>query len=386
MIHAFSGSAAEWNSSIGNLPGAHLLQTWEWGQVKATQGWELMRFVWESEVDKEKAVVAAAMVLKKRVISRGFAARLCILYAPKGPMLDWSNEALRKHVLDDMQSWAKKQGAIFLKIDPDIWLGTGVPGSENARTYETGQKIESELKDGHWLFSSEQIQFRNTVMIDLTRSEDEMLAGMKQKTRYNVRLAEKKGVTVRVGIRSDLPALYNMYAETSVRDDFVIRDEAYYRTVWETFLGSSAFSGETSTFRFQPFAEPLIAEVDGEMVAAIFVFYFAGRAYYIYGMSHEAHREKMPNYLLQWEAMRRAKARGCDSYDLWGAPDVFIEEDPLWGVFRFKEGLGGRVVQTLGAWDFPVSSIWYKTYTEIVPHILDLMRARGKARTRQSME
>ena len=167
-----------------------------------------------------------------------------------------------------------------------------------------------------------------------------MLARMKPKTRYNVRLAGKKGVTVRVGTVDDLPALYKMYAETSVRDGFVIRDENYYMTVWKLFMGS-AVSG-------QPSAIPLIADVDGEAVAAIFLFTFAGRGYYVYGMSRNAHREKMPTYLLQWEAMKHAKAEGCITYDLWGAPEVFDESDSMWGVYRFKEGLGGEVIRTVG--------------------------------------
>jgi lipid II:glycine glycyltransferase (peptidoglycan interpeptide bridge formation enzyme) len=174
--------------------------------------------------------------------------------------------------------------------------------------------------------------------------------------------------------------LYRMYAETSVRDGFVIRDEAYYRTVWTTFMENQPVSSLQS-----PFAEPLIAEVDHEPVSAIFVFYFAGRAYYVYGMSSELHREKMPSYLLQWEAMKRAKARGCSVYDLWGAPEVFDESDSLWGVYRFKEGLGGRVVRTLGAWDFAPSPLWYKLYSEVIPRLLDVMRSRGKVRTRQSL-
>ncbi len=135
-----------------------------------------------------------------------------------------------------------------------------------------------------------------------------------------------------------------------------------------------------------PSAEPLIAEMDGAPVAAVFIFYFAGRAFYLYGMSREAHREKMPNYLLQWEAMKRAKARGCTSYDLWGAPDEFNESDTMWGVYRFKEGLGGQVVRTLGAWDFPASRFWYKTYTQIVPRLLDIMRSRGRARTERALD
>jgi lipid II:glycine glycyltransferase (peptidoglycan interpeptide bridge formation enzyme) len=203
-------------------------------------------------------------------------------------------------------------------------------------------------------------------------------------------LAEKKGVSLRVGTLEDLGMLYKMYAETSVRDGFVIRDEEYYKTVWKLFMRSNVGKLEGShveTFQRSnvPTCEPIIAEVDGEPVAAIFVFYFAGHAYYVYGMSRNKHREKMPTYLLQWEAMKRAKARGCTAYDLWGAPEVFDESDLLWGVYRFKEGLGGRVVRTLGAWDFAPSPLWYKMYSEVIPRVLDVMRSRGKARTKQNL-
>jgi lipid II:glycine glycyltransferase (peptidoglycan interpeptide bridge formation enzyme) len=136
----------------------------------------------------------------------------------------------------------------------------------------------------------------------------------------------------------------------------------------------------------EPNCEPLIAEVDGEPVAAIFVFYFARRAYYVYGMSRSVHREKMSTYLLQWEAMKRAKAKGCTAYDLWGAPDVFDESDSMWGVYRFKEGLGGQVVRTLGAWDFAPSPLWYKMYSEVIPRVLDVMRSRGKSKTKQNLD
>jgi len=112
---------------------------------------------------------------------------------------------------------------------------------------------------------------------------------------------------------------------------------------------------------------------------------FAGRAYYVYGMSRDAHREKMPTYLLQWEAMKRAKAAGCALYDLWGAPEVFNESDSMWGVYRFKDGLGGRVVRALGAWDYAPNRLWYKMYSEIIPRVLNVMRTRGKMKTRQNL-
>ena len=396
-MQPFNGKAADWNDLIAGLPGPHLLQTWEWSRVKARYGWEPMPYLWRENLleafDPSRSaqgkplesnkLVAATMILKRRIPIRGLGARLNILYIPKGPLLDWSNEPLRTRVLDDLQSFARKQGAIFLKIDPDVVLGTGIPERSPTspvvgivkRQNNDEQAVISALGRRGWLFSSDQIQFRNTIMIDLSPSEDELLAHMKQKTRYNVRLACKKGVAVRVGKMDDLPMLYKMYAETSARDGFIIRDEDYYLTVWQTFMESKT-----------PACEPLIAEVSGEPVAAIFIFYFAGRAYYLYGMSREAHREKMPNYLLQWEAMLRAKAAGCNLYDLWGAPDVFDESDPMWGVFRFKEGLGGQVVRTLGAWDFTPKPLWYKLYSEVIPRMLDVMRSRAKSKPRQALE
>jgi len=374
-MQAFSGQPSDWNALIAQLPHPHFLQTWEWARVKARYGWRPMPFVWQSAAGSRQSAVAAGMILKRAILAGGFAARMCVLYAPKGPLMDWNDAALRQRVLDDLKSFAKRQGAIFIKIDSDVVLGTGIPGSEGAVEDNGGQAVRSDLQRRGWLFSSDQIQFSNTVLINLSPSEDELLSRMKQKTRYNLRLAAKKGVTVRVGTIADLPMLYRMYAETSVRDGFVIRDEDYYQTVWHTFMQSSI-----------PTAEPLIAEVDNEPVAAIFVFHFARRAYYVYGMSREVHREKMPNHLLQWEAMRRAKAAGCTIYDLWGAPDEFNESDPMWGVFRFKEGLGGQVVRTLGAWDFPASPMLYKLYTRTLPRILDVMRTRGKARVKRIHE
>ena len=377
-MQVFNGQPSEWDQLVSSLSNPHFLQTWDWAQVKAKYGWEPMPFTWDSGIGNRELIVAAAMVLRRTVSFRGMF-KLNILYIPKGPLMDWGNESLRKQVLDDLQSFARDQKAIFLKIDPDVVIGTGIPEDEDSREDNGGQAVRSELMRRGWSDLAEQIQFRNTVVIDLSASEEEMLARMKQKTRYNIRLAEKKGVTVRPGTVDDLPMLYKMYAETSVRDGFVIRDDGYYQTVWKTFMQSSSVHG-------QPSAEPLIAEVDNEPVAAIFLFSFVGHAYYVYGMSRNAHREKMPTYLLQWEAMKRAKAHGCIVYDLWGAPDEFSENDSMWGVFRFKEGLGGEVIRTLGAYDYAPNKILYKLYAEVMPRVLNLTRSRGKARTRESLE
>ena len=385
-----------WNSLICGLPHPHFLQSYEWGQVKAQYGWTPLYALWTSdgkfrvfnEADggplNMDGCVAAALILKRHVLRRGFAARVGILYSPKGPLLDWTNEPLRTRVFDDLQTLAREQGAIFLKIDPDVVLGTGIPQHEDDLVDQAGHAVMSEMKQRGWQYSADQIQFKNTVLLDLRASEEELLARMKQKTRYNIRLAEKKGVLLRIGTKNDFHGLYQMYAETSVRDGFVIRDKDYYQTVWSTFMDSEPARGALS-LSSPPTCEPLIAEVDHQPVAAIFVFYFADCAYYVYGMSRSEHREKMPTYFLQWEAIKRAKAKGCHIYDLWGAPDVFNEHDSMWGVYRFKEGLGGKVVRTLGAWDFAPNPLWYKLYSEIIPRLLDVMRSRGKAKTKQSL-
>ncbi len=163
-----------------------------------------------------------------------------------------------------------------------------------------------------------------------------------------------------------------MYAHTAVRDDFLIRNQTYYQVTWRTFIEANL-------------AEPLIAEVAGQPVGAVIIFRFAKHAWYFYGMSLDEHREKMFNYRLQWEAMRRAKAAGCSVYDMWGAPDQFNENDPMWGVYRFKDGFGGQVLRTLGAWDYPVRPLIYRLYSRVLPKILGWMRQRGKSETKRRL-
>jgi lipid II:glycine glycyltransferase (peptidoglycan interpeptide bridge formation enzyme) len=381
----------QWNTTVASLPGSHILQTWEWGKVKSKFGWQPHYLTWYRENDhieltinrnpeeqKNKHLVAAALTLQRNINIGGFSHKMGIIYVPKGPLLDWNDITLRQQVLEDLKKFAQKQSAIFIKIDPDLEVGIGIPGMENSYEAPIGSHVVNELLSSGWLFSDEQVQFRNTVLIDLKPGEKDLLANMKQKTRYNVNLALRKGVIVRLGNKSDLNILYRMYAETSLRDGFVIRNETYYHEVWSTFLRSQ----QQTSFE-QPVADALIAEVDGDSIAGVIIFQFAGKAWYLYGMSTLDHRDKMPNYLLQWEAIKRAKAANCTVYDLWGAPDEFTENDPLWGVFRFKEGLGGTVHRFLGAWDLPVNRIFYRLYSKTLPGLLDIMRKHGKATTKQ---
>jgi peptidoglycan pentaglycine glycine transferase (the first glycine) len=371
--------ATTWNSRIASSPEPHLLQTFEWGQVKSAYGWQSFYKSWQNNLGKP---IGSALILQRAIPIVGFAAKLRVMYVPKGPILEWSDISLRQCVLKELSEFARKQGAIFIKIDPNVFIGTGIRGEPDAKDNQIGQEVIAELSNYGWHFSNEQIQFCNTILVDLTPSEEELQARMKQKTRYNINLALRKGVTVRLGDHADIRLLYRMYAETSVRDNFIIREEQYYRHVWETYFKKSSLHTMDEDYTI-PVAEPLIAEVDGEPVAALVLFRFAHKAWYLYGMSRDIHREKMPNHLLQWEAMRRAKQTGCTVYDLWGAPDRFDETDPMWSVYRFKKGLGGYVVRTIGAWDLPVRPLYYRLYTQTLPRILAFMRRQGKEQAKR---
>jgi len=372
-----------WNKILNSFPEAHLLQSAQWAEVKGQYGWQPFFLVWHrgggdleltvrTDGDiKIKNPTAAALVLERKAF-RG----ISVMYVPKGPILrDWSDKNLRQRVITDLQEFAKRAGAIQIKIDPDLVVGKGVPGEENEETDQQGIEITHELKRGGWRFSPDQIQFRNTFLIDLRPEEDDILSRMKSKTRYNIRLASRKGITIRYGDLSELGNLYKMYAETSLRGGFTIRGEEYYQNLWQAFMR------ENQDPVIDPAAQSIIAEFEGKPVAGAVMFRFGGKAWYLHGMSLPEHSDKMATYLIQWEGMRWAKENGCTAYDMWGAPDQFDKSDSMWGVYRFKSGFGGGVVRTIGAWDYPVKPLVYKLYTRLLPIILNALRKIGDSKT-----
>ena len=341
--------ARRWNDVLATLPGRHLLQSWEWGEIKRQTGWWAHRLLFE----RQGVVVAAAQVLTRRLGRLP----LAVQYAPKGPALDYSDPALTVAVLAALEDYARRSRAILLKMDPDV------PDDTPA-----GRAVRDLLRHRGWQASAEQVQFKNTALLDLASGEDAVLTGFKQKWRYNVRLAGRKGVTVRAGSEADLELFYRLYAETGRRDGFLIRPLSYYRGAWQTLLqGQGQVGGRL-----------LLAAVGEETVAGLLIARFAATAWYLYGASGSHQREAMPNHLLQWEAMRWAIAQGCTTYDLWGAPTALVESDPLWGVWRFKEGFGARLASHIGAFDFAPSGLAYYLYTVAMPRVLSLMRRRHR--------
>jgi peptidoglycan pentaglycine glycine transferase (the first glycine) len=352
--------AEGWDRALLALPNPHILQSWAWGELKSGHGWSATRLLFE----EGSRTVAAASILKRRLPRLP----VSILYVPKGPALDWADAGLAGRILAELERVARQQRALLLKIDPDLYYpGLTPPISPRPDCALDTARL---LTARGWRFSDEQIQFRNTLLLDLTRSEDELLAAMKQKTRYNVRLAARRGVRVRSGSSADLGPFYRLYAETAQRDGFIIRPPDYYRDAWGRFLDEGARGGALAA------AHLLLAEVEGEPIAGLILFLFGPTAWYMYGASSDRRRDLMPNHLLQWEAIRLARSLGCRLYDLWGAPERLDESDPMWGVVHFKQGLGGELVRGLGAWDYPANRLGYRLYAAVMPHYLDRQRGR----------
>jgi lipid II:glycine glycyltransferase (peptidoglycan interpeptide bridge formation enzyme) len=266
---------------------------------------------------------------------------------------------LATRVLQDLSDLAAGPRTVVIKIEPDV---------------AASAQAEALLRSAGWARSSQTVQFSSTMVLDVRGTDDQLLAGMKTKTRYNVRLAEKRGVAVRAGSQGeDLDRLYALYAETAVRDGFVIRPRDYYLRAWGSFVDAGL-------------AQPFLAEIGGRAVAGLIVFRFGDRAWYLYGMSSSSQREAMPNHALQWAAIRWARDAGCLAYDFWGAPEAADPADPLWGLYRFKEGFGAHHVRLIGSWDHSRRPGLHWVYTFALPRILSWTRRRQEDRTRQAAD
>jgi len=353
QIHAVS-DAQTWRKALATLAKPHVLQSWEWGEVKSQTEWRAERFVLGDGV-------GAFQLLTRQPVA---GVPLHIGYIPKGPVVDWEDAVAVDSMLQAVEEAARRRRCVLVKIDPSV-----------AEESVAGRRLKQRLGERGWLFSNEQIQFKNTATSDLSVGAEALLEGMKSKHRYNVRLAERRGIQVRVGDVEDLGAFYALYAETGARDGFIIRPREYYEQTWRRFLAAQQEVGNPAGGAL------LLAEHEDESapVAGLFLLRYGATAWYFYGASSERRRRDMPNYLLQWEAVRWAIAQGCTCYDWWGAPtNPDDESDSMQGVWGFKQGFGAQLDVGVGAWDFPVSRTLYAAYREALPQVVGLMRRRAR--------
>jgi lipid II:glycine glycyltransferase (peptidoglycan interpeptide bridge formation enzyme) len=320
-------SESEWDSFVAHHPHGHILQTQAWGKLKTLHGWRAAR---ASVLTPQNKPVGVALTLV-RVLPYGLGK---IAYVPRGPVVNWDNEEFAAAAVRTACRLARNAGAFAIVIEPDL-LDTA-----------TDRNLLSKLGLQAVDFG---VQPRRTIWVNLDVDEDvDILAAMKQKTRYNIGLSKRKGVTVRIGNAGDAELIYGMMQTTAERDTFAIHPIAYYRDFLQQFA-----QGENAPGRL------FIAEHEQQPLAAVIATALGDHAIYLYGASTNEKRDLMPTYLLQWETMLWARRRGCKTYDLWGVPDedeATLEAgfesrgDGLWGVYRFKRGFGGQVVRHIGAW------------------------------------
>lgn len=319
------------------MPSPHILQSWEWGEIKQeTTSWRPHRFAFY----QDKKLIAIASIGSKKV------GPFCFMYAPRGPLFSTKLDN-SKLVFSTLAKIAKEHKAVWLKIDPDISLSTRSHMQVDWEACNEGQTINSSLVDTGWRVSQQQIQFPNTQILDLSLSEENLLTNMSANTRRKIRVAERKDIKITGGTEEDLPSLYEMYSETASRDRFRIRPYEYYRITWSRMLQAKM-------------AHIFIATYRDEEIAFCILFHGGNTCWFFYGASTNKERNRMPNYLLQWESIRWAKSNGYKYYDFWGAPTKFSEDDPLWGVHQFKRGFRGCLIRGLGAWDYtPYPSLYW---------------------------
>ena len=330
---------AEHDSFVASQPAGHVLQSTAWSALKTAHGWTAAR---STTRDASGQINSAGSILL-RAFPYGLGR---IAYCPRGPVTGWDAADAGAQALAAAVAAARRAGAFALVIEPEL--------DDSAHAHALLARNGFGALD----FA---VQPRRSIVLDV-RGDDEqaLLARMKQKTRYNVGLARRKGVSVRRGGVADAPMLHAMLQTTAARDQFSIHPLGYYSDFLRLFCASEAAPGAL-----------FIAEHAGQPLAALVATALGETGIYLYGASDNEKRELMPTYVLQFEAMCWARSRGCARYDLWGVPDedeatleaqFETRHDGLWGVYRFKRGFGGQLTRTSGAWVRVLSPLRWRLY------------------------
>ena len=295
----------EWNQFISQNNGS-FLQSWQWGSFQES----LFRKIWRIETQG----------LKGLVIKYNLPMGKNYLYCPRGPVGPSSD---LKSFLKEVKQIAKQEKSIFFKIEPE--QDFKLPGHK--------------LKK-----SSKQIQPAKTLILDLSKPEQKILSDMRQKTRYNIRLAQRKGIKIKSGNHDQIDAFLDLLAKTAKRDKFYIHPKDYYKKMIEVLEQEGII-------------KLFLAKYQDQTIAANLVGFFGKTATYLHGASDYETRQTMAPYLLQWYTIRQAKELGFKYYDLWGF------DDKRWpGVSRFKKGFNGREVAYPGAFNSVYRPGWYILY------------------------
>ena len=296
-------------------PKTNFMQSPEWAKVKTE--WKNEFIVVKDNNDKIKGTMSI-LLRKVPVINR------YIMYAPRGFVCDVHDKQTLKELTEKATEIAKKYKAFIFRLDPDI-----LQSDEEFQNIikELGYKTKKKIKNINQVIQPKYV-FRLNVK---NKTEEELLKSFESKTRYNIRLATRKGVTTRVGTRKDLEIFYNIMKTTGSRDDFFIRPIEYFQKIYDS-MGPKH-------------VRLIIAEYEGEPIAAVLPILYGNKVWYLYGGSSNKHRNLMPNYLLQWEMIKWALENKCDWYDFRGVSGFKSENDPQYGVYKFKKGFNPEFME-----------------------------------------
>ena len=326
----------------------HYLQTDFWADFKSMHGWKKMLF----------RVTYGSECFYLSILVRRFAKIFHLAYVPMGPwnscmeddeklleIINLISKELKKHL---------PKNTICIRFDPPIEFNSPEERDLFVKKNLCGNKKFKPMKK-----NAVDIQPPDTTILDLTKTEEELLLGMKNKWRYNIHLAEKKGVEVIRSTSQNIDTFYSLYLETSKRDGIAIHSKQYYKDLLEL--------SENSTLNTTPLVRLYIARHENDNLAAIITLFTPYQATYVYGASSNVKRNLMPAYLLQWTAIKDAKDFGSKTYDFYGMPPTDDENHPMHGLYRFKTGFGGQNKHRIGSVDVAVSSIYplYKTAEKI---------------------
>jgi len=307
-----------WDNFLGEQKQSQFLQSWEWGGLAEKENAEVLRVGVEDDGNGEPIVAAA--LIKKKVL--GFSYWFC----PCGPVISKKVEVAKatEYLFDEIEKKAKNENVIFLRFEPRFEI----------RSREFGTKFK--------IVRSIDIEPSKTSIVNLQKTEDELLRIMHQKTRYNIRLAEKKGVKIREASDEDFESFWRIMKETVDRDGFRLHSKEHYQKMLA--LDNN-------------FVKLFLAEYDGKIIAAVLAAFFGDTITYVHGASANEFRNVMSPYLLHWHIMKLGKTLGYKYYDLNG-----VDENKWPGVTRFKVGFGGIVINYPGTFDLVFNKTWYNVY------------------------
>ena len=319
----------------------HFLQSPRWAQVK--QSWR-----WMGVLAVEEDVIVGAMSLLIRPLPLGFS----VLYAPRGPVCNRTDLPIMTVLLDGAREAARKNGGIMLHLDPDE--------PDTNEEFRKQMLLLGFSEQQSTAFDNIQPQYVFRLSL-FGKTAEELFSTFSAKTRYNIRLAQRRGVELRrysgncFVPAEALDAFSRLMEETGQRDGFRVRDRAYFQNLL-TALGDNAVL--------------YLAVLEETPVAGSLAIFFGGKAWYLYGASSNTHRNVMPNYLLQWEMIQESLRRGCRLYDFRGVSGNLDESDPLYGLYRFKKGFSGRFTKFTGLFTYP----YHPILARMLPGLLSFYR------------